>query len=139
MLITPDTNIILLKVPLTIDNKNQLTFTNAEEQFNYFYNLPKLQIEGCSYIRKDNTIRFPAQFDEVINYNYCMYQNENYNTKWFYAYIVDMKYINDGRTDIVIDTDVWQTWQFDISFHSSFVAREMINVEEDIPRCQFIT
>lgn len=59
MLITPDTNIILLKVPLTLDYKNQLTFTNKEAQFNYFYNLPKITAENCTYQRQDNILRFP--------------------------------------------------------------------------------
>lgn len=65
-----------------------------------------------------------------------MYQNENYSTKWFYAFIDDMKYINDSMTEISISTDVWQTWQFDLSFLESFVEREMCNVSDDVPRLQ---
>lgn len=59
MLITPDTNIILLDVPITMDNKNQLTFSSTSEQFNYFYNLPKISAENCSYVRQDGILRFP--------------------------------------------------------------------------------
>ena len=36
MAVTPDTNIKLLKVPLEISNKNQITFENTTDQFNYF-------------------------------------------------------------------------------------------------------
>lgn len=63
-----------------------------------------------------------------------MYQNENYGKKWFYAFITNMTYENDGMTSITIATDVFQTWQFDINFKESFVEREMINVTNDIPR-----
>lgn len=59
MIITPNTNIYLLKVPINIDNKNQLTFSNKEDQFNYFSNLPHLNIDEAKYQRKDNVIRYP--------------------------------------------------------------------------------
>lgn len=63
-----------------------------------------------------------------------MYQNENYSDKWFYAFITNMRYVNNSMTEISIITDVWQTWQFELEFKESFVEREMINVSEDIPR-----
>lgn len=59
MIVAPNTNIKLLKCPLTIDNKNQLTFANSTVQFNYFNNLPKLEINEATYQRKDNVIRYP--------------------------------------------------------------------------------
>ena len=40
MAVTPHTNIKLLKVPIELDNKNQLTFSNQNTQFNYFNGLP---------------------------------------------------------------------------------------------------
>lgn len=127
MAITPETNIKLLKVPLLISNKNQLTFSSESAQYNYFNRLPKIEIDECSYQRKDNVIRYPAHIDSIIEYNYCMYQNSNYGDKWFYAYITNMEYENDGLTNITIKTDVWQTWQFDINFKRSFVEREHVN------------
>lgn len=137
MVITPNTNIRLVKVPINIDNKNQLTFSNKNSQFQYFNNLPHITIDDATYMRKDNVIRYPELFDNIIEYNYVMYQNENYSDKWFYAFITGMKYINDGMTEISILTDVWQTWQFDLEIKQSFVEREMINVAEDVPRCKF--
>lgn len=133
MAISPQTNLFLLKNKLTLDYKNQLTFASKQAQFNYFHNLPKIEIDNISYQRKDSIIRFPEHIDNLIEYNYCMYQNENYGNKWFYAFIVNMRYINDNMTEITIATDVFQTWQFDIEFKESFVEREMINVADDIP------
>lgn len=132
MAISPQTNLFLLKNKLTLDYKNQLTFASKQDQFNYFYNLPKIEIDNISYQRKDSIIRFPEHIDNLIEYNYCMYQNENYGNKWFYAFIVNMRYINDNMTEITIATDVFQTWQFDIEFKESFVEREMINVIDDV-------
>lgn len=139
MAITPNTNLKLLHVPLQIDYKNQLTFENQDQQFEYFNSLESLEEEHFSYQRKDNVIRFPAHIDSLLQYNYVMYQNENYNSKWFYCFITDMRYLNDNCTEISIETDVYQTWCFDISIKESFVEREMINVLDDVPRSQPFT
>ena len=36
MVIAPNNEIVLLNVPIEIDMKNQLTFANANNQFEYF-------------------------------------------------------------------------------------------------------
>lgn len=134
MVIPPSTHIRLIKVPLTLDSKNQITFNNQEEQFNYFYNLPHLDLENATYQRKDGVIRYPDLMDNIINYNYVMYQNSLYNDKWFYAFINSMRYINDNMTEIKIITDTWQTWQFDLVYKESFIEREHCYPQEDVPR-----
>lgn len=134
MVVTPNSNIRLVKVPLTINNKNQLTFESKEAQFEYFNSLPFIEMKDTSYHRKDGTIRYDGLFDDLIGYNYCMYQNESYSDKWFYAFITKMTYQNNSLTYIEIATDVWQTWQFDIQFKESFIEREMIDVSSDVPR-----
>lgn len=121
------TDIRLLKVPLEIDSKNQLTFANATAQANYFLSLNYLEVSDSSYQRKDSIIRYPENIDDLWAYNYVMYKNTNYSNKWFYAFITDMKYINDSMTEITIKTDVWQTWQFDIEYKNCFVEREHVN------------
>ena len=130
------TNIRLVKVPIEIDNKNQLTFSSTNTQFNYFDSLEHIELDDSSYQRKDNVIRFNSHIDSIITYDYCMYKNENYSNKWFYAFITGMRYINDNLTEISIATDVFQTWQFDLIYKQSFVEREIIPVADDIPRKQ---
>lgn len=127
MAVTPDTNLRLLKCNLNLDNQNQLNFSSKTTQYNYFNGLPKLTGTGYSYQRKDNVIRYPAHIDSIIEYNYVMYQNNNYSNKWFYAYITKMEYVNDNMTHIYIKTDVFQTWQFDLTYMRSFVEREHVN------------
>ena len=127
MAVTPQTNVKLLQVPINLDNKNQITFSNSTEQFNYFNSLPNLEASNFSFQRKDNIIRWPGHVDNLMYYNYCMYQNENYGTKWFYAFITDMRYVNDNMTEISISTDVFQTWQFNLNYKRMFVEREHVN------------
>lgn len=126
--ITPESDVILLKVPLEMDEKNQLTFANATAQYNYFNGLTgKRTYDKFTYQRKDGTITVPDLVDNLYGYNYVMYRNENFSNKWFYAYIVDMKFLSPNSTSIKIKTDVWQTWQFDITRKPCFVEREHVN------------
>ena len=126
--ITPTTNLYLLKNPNNLSKENQLTFVNAAAQTAYFTGLTnKLYVDNFTYQRKDYVIRYPAGIDSILDYNYCMYQNEDYTTKWFYAYIKNMRYINDNMTEITIETDVYQTFMFDITFKTSFVEREHVS------------
>ena len=129
--IAPQSDVILLKVPLEIDNNNQLTFANATAQYNYFSSLPKLAFDNFTYQRKDGVLRIPALIDDIISYNYVMYRNEGFSNKWFYAYIDKMEYLNDGVTAVSISTDVFQTWQFDLTYKRTFVEREHVN--DDTP------
>lgn len=127
MVVTPDSRIILLKSPLKLDNYNQITFNNSGDQFNYFYNLPKIEEWNYSYNRKDGVIRVSTDgtldYEDLLHYNYCMYQNTHYDMKWFYAFVTGVKYVNDGMTEVSIETDVFQTWQFDIIYKQSFIER----------------
>ena len=43
------------------------------------------------------------------------------------TFIEEMEYLNDSTTLIKIKTDVYQTWQFDLTFKRCFVEREHVN------------
>lgn len=127
MAITPSSDLKLLKCPIELDNKNQLTFDNATQQYNYFNSLNKLEVDGFTYLRQNNVIRYNAHLDTLLEYNYLMYRNENYSNKWFYAFITRMEYVSDTVTNIYIETDYYQTWMFDLTFMKSFVEREHVS------------
>lgn len=136
MNVVPDSDIILIKSPLKLDNYNQLTFNNANEQETYFKSLPHLQYDGCTYVRKDGVIRYSTdreefinapRFEDLLGYNYCMYKNDSYQDKWFYAFVTDVVYINDGMCEVSIETDVFQSWQFDLNYMNSFIEREHVS------------
>lgn len=132
MVVTPNSRIRLLKSPIELDNRNQLTFSNESSQRSYFLSLPYLEYNGLTYQRKDDVIRCETNpnditFEDLLGYNYIMYQNTSYDDKWFYAFITDIKYVNDGMTEIKIETDVIETWKFEINYKPSFIEREHTN------------
>lgn len=123
------TKVYLLNAPLEKDYKHTLYFADKTAQYNHFYSLAPEQHKytDFSYQRKEGFIRIPAQFDEVLKYNYVMYQNTAYSNKWFYAFITDIKFYNEDRTDIYIETDVIQTYMFECQFKNCFIEREHVN------------
>ena len=135
-MITPNSKFIILKSPIELDNLNQLTFANATSQYNYFYNLSKREYDEVTFIRKDNIVVVETNedftYDDLLLYNYCMYQNTSYGDKWFYAFIEDCNYLSDGSCELKIKTDVFQTWQFDITWKQSFIEREHIAKSSDV-------
>ena len=132
MVIAPNNEIVLLNVPIEIDMKNQLTFANPIAQFQYFrFIQDQKEYDKVTYIRKDGYVVINDCFDNLIRYNYCMYQNENFSSKWYYAFIIKMEWLSPNSTKVYIKTDVFQTYQFDVNYYASFVEREHINVNED--------
>lgn len=131
------TKVRLLNVPLENDYKNTIYFDDKSDQAEYFSSRIVAQYEDLSYQKADNIIRIPARdknglatdYDHLVNLgvNYIMFQNTAYTNKWYYAFITDLKYVNDERTDITIEIDCMQTWLFDYNVKPSFVEREHVS------------
>lgn len=129
--ITPDSYVKLVRFDVT--KEHQLTFANLSAQITYFQNLSGLELQASTYQRKEGIVRFPEVIDKLEQYNYLIYKNDSdttlnyYQDKYFFCYIVDMTYINDKMTEIRIEQDVFQTWQFDFTYKKCFVEREHVN------------
>ena len=130
---TPSTAVYLCNTPLKSDNKNQISFNSREEQFNYFNSLAVRRFSDFTYQRKDNIIRVPINAEVLYNdgVNYVMYDNKNFSTRWIYAYITEIEYINANVSHIHIKTDVFQTWFLDCEILPSFVVRETV-INDDL-------
>lgn len=125
------TEVRILSVPLENDYQHTYWFPDANTQHAFFFN--KVIVNGAhadfSYIKKDSIIRYPEDFDALMakGANYVMYKNTAYGNKTFYAFITKMEFVNEGRTDIYIETDVIQTYMFDYNVMPSFIIREHCN------------
>lgn len=122
------TNIRLLTgVPFNNDYKNTRWFDTKDQQTSYFLAKPTKytandhtfqRIEGRTYVRVNMSI------DELWGVNYLMFQNTDYNSKWFYAFVTKLEYVQKNTTHVHFQIDVFQTWKFDMDFKPSFVSRE---------------
>ena len=119
----PDTDLRLVKCPLTYGDGHQLDFATAAAQATYFSGLTGKAYTDFSYQRKDHIIRIPDLAENIYPYNYVMYRNKS-SAKWFYAFITKIEFINQNCTHVHIRTDVFQTWMFDYTLYNSRVIRE---------------
>lgn len=124
----PDTDLRLIKSPLTFGDGHQLDFANATAQANYFLSLPGVSYTDFTYQRKDNIIRVPDLAENIYQYNYVMYRNKA-SAKWFYAFITKIEFVNQNCTHVRIKTDVFQTWQFAFSFKQCTTIREHVHID----------
>lgn len=128
---TPQSKIYLLK-GLEIDAMNNTfwgAFDTSEKQFNFFINnYDHIVFENYTYQRKDGTVVVPGLYDDLRLYNYLIYQNGDTGnkSKWIYCFITSLGYLNDNATSISFETDVIQTWRFEIenNFMESYIAYE---------------
>lgn len=132
MLIQPDTNILVLKdCPLDNTYEHTLYFdgeTKAEglsKQSTYFKGLKKYSFTKQSYQRyADGVLHIQTQAENLFDCNYLMFQNGAFGSKWFYAFITKVEYVNNTSCRVYYEIDVMQTWFFDYELGHCFVERE---------------
>ena len=127
MTITPQGQVYLCKTKLENDYKNQLTFSSATEQLNYFNSVIQYTFDNYTYIKKDSVIQVGKNIDEIIDCNYLFYKNIGFTNKWYFCFITKMEYVNENCTRITFETDCYQTWLFQIEYKESFIEREHVN------------
>lgn len=126
MYIQPNTNIILLKgVPLDNTYSDTIYFADATTQYNHFISYTNMMFPANTYQRVNKgTLRVQVKADDIYDYNYLMFRNASYGTKWFYAFINKVNYINDNTSEIEYELDVIQTWLFEAVLEPSYIERE---------------
>ena len=131
--ITPNTTVYIMhNIPLDGSYQHTIYFASETAQQNYFFSPSNDKIAHTinpqSYQRvHSNRIRVEIPVDSLHDCNYLAFQNTPFNrTKWFYAFITAVEYINNAVSEVEYEIDVMQTWlpSVDYSLGSCFVERE---------------
>ena len=126
--ISPDSNIKIYKnVPLDNTYNHTLYFANVTAQNAYFHGTASVQhsLTAQSYQRvRKGAMRIAVNAESLYTCNYLAFQNHAYGTKWFYAFITSVEYINDTTSEVTFEIDVMQTYFFDVTLKQCFVERE---------------
>lgn len=128
MYIEPRTNIRLLTgVPLDESFEHTINFTNKQVQADYFASKTKYLMTDSTYQRVNRgRARVPYPAEGLYNCNYMMFQNSAYGTKWFYAFITGVEYVNDATTEITFEIDPIQSYCFDWHLKQCMVERQHV-------------
>lgn len=141
MIVTPQSRLCIMRgIPWTNDYKHTRFFISESQQNTYMTSMQVREFSNFTYIREQNVIRVPASADDLYNCNYLRYMNNGFGTKWFYAFITSIKYVNTETAEISFEIDYFQTWWFNVNLGHCYVEREHVAddtigrhlVEEDI-------
>lgn len=126
MYIEPQTNVKLLhNVPLDNTYEHTMYFSSATEQYNAFSNYVKYTLTNLTYQRVQRGFaRVGLKADLIYDCNYMMFQNTGYGSKWFYAFVTSVEYINDSTSEVRFEIDVMQTWLFDYTLGATYIERQ---------------
>lgn len=132
MYIAPNSTIRLLRnVRLEPDYTNTIYFASVSAQTTYFTSKTKYTLTAQSYQRVNKGVcRVNYKVEDLYDCNYLMFQNTSFGTKWFYAFITKIDYINNVTADVHYEIDVMQTWLKDMTFSMCFVEREHSGSDE---------
>lgn len=125
----PSSSVFIGTVPWNPDYRHVRLFASRQEQETYMLGKcpNELRRSDYTYQRVDNSIVVPFNAEQLYGYNYCMFKNANYGSKWFYAFIVNTEYVNPESTRLTLATDIMQTWFLDCEVHACYVEREHVN------------
>lgn len=122
----PETEVYLLSgIPFNISYNNVRDFDTIDEQMTYFLGKQKYKFDKLTYQRvTQQTIKLDINYNDLLDCNYIMFQNQSNKGKWYYAFITDYEFVSQNCTIITYQLDVFQTYLFDFSFQSTYVERE---------------
>jgi hypothetical protein len=133
---TPATLIrILRNVPLDNTYRDTLTWAGATTsiqkaaQAAYFNGKAKYTYPGdaFTYQKVEKRIRIDQNAEDLWDCNYVMFQNSNFGTRWFYAFITNVEYKSNDMCYVSFEIDVMQTWYFDYTLNRSFIERQHVD------------
>lgn len=115
---------LLSQVPLKPNDDNVMSFVNASARESYFNGKVFMAETNIQYMKEQDEYKVNANYDDVIaNCNYLRFNNEN---RWFYAFIMEVRYINPSTCAITFQIDYWTTYQFDLQWKNCFIEREHV-------------
>lgn len=132
MYIAPNSTIRLLSgVPIDKNQSDTLWFASVGSQTSYFVGKTVATITEATYQRLNRGYcRLGIPADQIYGVNYMMFQNTSFGSKWFYAFVDKVEYINNEVSEIRFTIDPIQTWFFDYTLNQCFIERETPRTDE---------
>ena len=129
MAFQPSTEIYIGTVPFDNTYRHVYYIPDRQRQYEYFLSCcpNELRRNDYTYQRTQNAVVVPYNAEQLYGYNYCMFQNANYGSRWFYSFITDIEYVNENSSRLYLQLDIFQTWFPDCTVPACNVEREHVN------------
>lgn len=118
---------------INLDNRylHTLYFINGTHQTTWFDNkvTQALTFSNLTYRRyTSNSVKVEKNAGDLLGVTYMRFQNVKAGGKWFYAFVLDIDYVNENTSVITYEIDVMQTWFIQVgSVKPCMVLREHVN------------
>lgn len=128
----PNTTLYVGVVPWNSDLKNVQSYGSRAEQISAIQGLLIHKYEHINIIRRDSDLILKGVNEDLTQCNYLMYQNADISNKWYFAFIDNVQYNSLNSVIISHTIDVWQTYQFDITYYKNLILRAHVAKSTDI-------
>lgn len=127
----PNTTLYVGVVPWNSDLKNVQSYPSRAEQISTIQGLLSHKYEHINIIRRDSDLILKGVNEDLTQCNYLMYQNKDISDKWYFAFIDNVQYNSLNSVIISHTIDVWQTYQFDITYYKNLILRSHVAKSTD--------
>ena len=121
----PTTVKLYSNVPFSSDYQHVYDYVSTSVQEAYFDGLSHTLLENVNYNKAQNTLDVPIDLDTCQGFSYCVYSWTG--SRVYYAFVQHAELINSKVTRLTLETDVWNTYLFDITIHESMVLRSHVD------------
>ena len=131
---TPNTTLKLCRVPWDASYRDVVRFVSRETQEQWFDQVDGVECRPATMHIFNAPARVELPFNEASNWNYLVAYNDYPGLEapraWYY-YIQHVEYVNAHCTQLTLMLDVWQSFQFDVTFGSCYVTRGHIGIANE--------
>lgn len=127
----PNTTLYVGVVPWNSDLKNVQSYESRAVQISTIQGLLSHKYEHINIIRRDSDLILKGVNEDLTQCNYLMYQNADISNKWYFAFIDNVQYNSLNSVIISHTIDVWQTYQFDITYYKNLILRSHVAKSAD--------
>ena len=113
-------------IRLDRDYNNVLSYT-PQQTLAYVQSKQTAHATNYSFIR-DGAISVGFTYNTCLESNYIAFQNKNYSNRWFFAWIDEVRYVNNATVEIRYTVDSWSTFFWNLNTDGGcYVIREHTN------------
>lgn len=130
--IAPNTTIQFMKnTGLSMSHENTLYFASESDK-NAYWNTwmdsnGMVSVVSQSYQRANrNYCRVQSTMAVMYNVDYMRFININFENKWFYAFVINIDYINNNTVEVEYVIDPVMTWMGNFSLKQCFIDRQHV-------------
>jgi len=135
---TPGTEVMLCNVPWNSDYRDIVKFDTQAALDTYLQTNsgPTFTFTGLTYARPGIPVRVNLPFNACYQYNYLRVVNgaqpiPGDTARTFYYFVTDVRYIAPNTTEIMVQLDVWQTFNRNVSFGNCYIERGHVGIANE--------